>query len=375
MNSLLYKNSLVSRSILASAKSKTIVQPKLSINVPGDQYEQEADEMAERVMRMPANENNYRPKTGIIGASLQRKCTECEEEEKRRKPIMRKAEAGNSGMSVSSSFATSLNASKGGGSPLSPDIKSFMENAFSTDFSRVRLYTGQQATSMNKAINSEAFTYGPDIYFNERTYSPYTNEGRRLLAHELTHVCQQNNFSPIQIRRFTTDDCSQSDHEIIDKADSKAVSILNKTIRILRQFISDSRAGNENPVLEDIFARYFGIAEASYAEIMLTSYKRILNKLAEDDYQYECEDDCDNENAYVYSFWSDIHLCMNNIRNNGNLIIARTIIHEMSHYVTDTDDLAYCKQDNRCPISLHYLDAISNADSYACFAHDVYTTL
>ena len=171
--------------------TKQILQPKLAINTPGDKYEQEADAMADRVMRMSPNAA-VKPVTGLIGKSLQRKCAHCEEEEKRRKPLMRKTEAGNSGMSVSSSFASSLNASKGGGSPLPQGTRSFMENAFSADFSSVKIHTGPQASEMSKGINAKAFTYGRDIYFNEGQYSPSSSEGKHLLAHELTHTMQQS---------------------------------------------------------------------------------------------------------------------------------------------------------------------------------------
>ncbi|MBK6730901.1 MAG: hypothetical protein IPG60_08015 [Bacteroidetes bacterium] len=63
--------------------------------------------MADRVMRMSSI--SEKPVTGLIGKSLQRKCTHCEHEEERKKLIMRKAEAGISGNFVSSSFAASLN--------------------------------------------------------------------------------------------------------------------------------------------------------------------------------------------------------------------------------------------------------------------------
>ena len=176
---------------LNSLGKKPVIQPGLTINTPGDQYEQEADAMADRVMRMSSNEA-VKPVTGLIGKSLQRKCAHCEEEEKRKKPVMRKTEAGHSGMPVSSSFAASLNASKGSGSPLPQGTRSFMETAFSADFSGVKIHTGTQAANMSKGINAKAFTYGNDIYFGEAQYNPGSMAGRHLLGHELTHVVQQS---------------------------------------------------------------------------------------------------------------------------------------------------------------------------------------
>jgi hypothetical protein len=188
VNFLQHKNSIVSDPLMPYGKAKQSLQTKLTINTPGDIYEQEAVAMADRVMRMSSNET-AKPLTGLIGKSLQRKYTHCEEE--KRKPIMRKVAAGNSGMSVSSSFASSLNASKGGGSSLPQGTRSFMENAFSTDFSGVKIHTGNQASEMNKGINARAFTYGNDIYFKEGQYNPVSSEGKHLLAHELTHTVQQ----------------------------------------------------------------------------------------------------------------------------------------------------------------------------------------
>jgi outer membrane protein OmpA-like peptidoglycan-associated protein len=201
MNSLLHKNSFASEQLMPIGKLKQSVQPKLTINTPGDIYEQEADAMADSVMRMPSNEP-AKTVIGLIGKSLQRKCTHCEDEEKKKKPIMRKAEAGNSGISVSSSFASSLNASKGGGSSLPQGTRSFMENSFSADFSKVKIHTDSQASEMNKDINAKAFTTGSDIYFKSGEYSPNSEDGKKLLAHELTHVVQQENGIDSKIQRL-----------------------------------------------------------------------------------------------------------------------------------------------------------------------------
>lgn len=178
------------------------IQPKLQVNEPGDIYEQEADAMADRIMRMADShqpQTASKPVTGIIGRSVQRKCAHCEEEE--RKKLMRKAESGSSGMSVSSSFVSSLHASKGGGSSLPQGTRSFMEHAFSTDFSKVKVHTDSQAAALSEGIHAKAFTYGSDIYFNSNQYSPGSDEGKKLLSHELTHVVQQGgNYNGLQRR-------------------------------------------------------------------------------------------------------------------------------------------------------------------------------
>lgn len=178
------------------------VQTKLQVNEPGDVYEQEADAMADSVMQMqPLNENaSAKPVTGLIGRSVQRKCAHCEEEEKRKK-LMRKESGGADGTTVSSSFESALQASKGSGSPLPASTRNFMERAFSSDFSNVKIHTGNKAAEMNQSVNAKAFTYGNDIYFNEGQYSPNSYSGKHLLAHELTHTVQQSRSS-IQTKKI-----------------------------------------------------------------------------------------------------------------------------------------------------------------------------
>jgi hypothetical protein len=174
---------------------KTTVQAKLTVNAPDDQYEQEADAMADSVVHRSLAPVWSNPITGLIGTSVQRKCSACEDEET--KKIMRKTDSAGFGMQTSSSFASSLNASKGGGSPLTQSTRVFMENAFSKDFSRVRVHPDGQASEMSKDINANAFTTGSDIYFKSGEYNPDTSDGRHLLAHELTHVVQQEKLNTI----------------------------------------------------------------------------------------------------------------------------------------------------------------------------------
>lgn len=202
------------------------VQPKLQVNQPGDRFEQEADAMADKVMRMTdGNQSSFSSSavTGIIGRSVQRKCAKCEEEEKKKK-IMRKEANGASGTTVSSSFSASLLASKTGGHALPVTTRNFMGNAFDTDFSAVRIHTGRKASELNNTIQARAFTHGNDIYFNDRKPAFDTFEGRKLLAHELTHVVQQNNlYNSVQ---RDSDSELKDPWEIIQGNTSKSVSLI-----------------------------------------------------------------------------------------------------------------------------------------------------
>jgi len=82
--------------------------------------------------------------------------------------------------------------------PLDPDTQSFMESRFNFDFSDVRIHTGEAATASAQVLNARAYTLGSNIVFGADAYAPQRPSGRKLLAHELTHVVQQGGASTFQ---------------------------------------------------------------------------------------------------------------------------------------------------------------------------------
>jgi hypothetical protein len=87
------------------------------------------------------------------------------------------------------------------GQTLDPQTKAFFEARFGQDFSGVRIHTGARAAQSARAVNALAYTVGRDIAFASDRFAPATAEGRRLLAHELTHVVQQHgNTAPAASR-------------------------------------------------------------------------------------------------------------------------------------------------------------------------------
>ena len=77
------------------------------------------------------------------------------------------------------------------GQPLDAGTRAFFEPQFGHDFSRVRVHTDEKAAQSAQAVNALAYTVGRDVVFGAGLYLPTTAEGKRLLAHELTHVVQQ----------------------------------------------------------------------------------------------------------------------------------------------------------------------------------------
>ena len=172
-------------------KSQPFFQPKLQINQPGDRYEQEADAMADRVMRMPDSGIGQ----GAFEASaptVQRKCAECEKQEQEMQ-LQRKESDRSSPAYAPPAVHDVLNSSSG--RPMDRSTRSFMESRFGQDFGDVKIHDDQKAAESAGAINAKAYTSGNNIVFNNSQYSPDSNSGKRLLAHELTHVVQQKGKS------------------------------------------------------------------------------------------------------------------------------------------------------------------------------------
>jgi Domain of unknown function (DUF4157) len=78
------------------------------------------------------------------------------------------------------------------GAALDAETRQFMEAGFGHDFSSVRIHTDSAAAGSSRAINANAYTIGQDIVFSDNKYSPGSSEGKKLIAHELTHVVQQS---------------------------------------------------------------------------------------------------------------------------------------------------------------------------------------
>ena len=168
----------------------------LRVSQPNDPAEIEADQIADKVMRMPAGEA-HQTKTEFRTAGIQnhtsansihRKCDACEKEDEAK--IQRKPLAFGGGVS-SQSPAHVSSAIRSGGRPLDPETRSFFEPRFGTDLSYVRIHTDSAAAKSARSIDAKAYTLGSNIVFGNGEYEPDTNSGKHMLAHELAHVAQQ----------------------------------------------------------------------------------------------------------------------------------------------------------------------------------------
>lgn len=173
------------------SRSRGIIQAKLTINEPGDRYEQEADRVSDQVMRMEDPEV-----ARTAPPAIQRMCAECEEEEsvQRRSTPIGEGIANDEMQRSAESKVDAVN----GGVPLTHEQRAFFEPRFGADFSRVRIHADGSADAAARSIGAYAYTRGSDIVFRGDQYHPNTFDGRRLLAHELTHVVQQGAAARVQ---------------------------------------------------------------------------------------------------------------------------------------------------------------------------------
>jgi hypothetical protein len=179
------------------------LQRKLTVNQPGDKFEQEADRVADAVMRMPdaatsapspavASRNSH---LGLqqcscgASSSLGGECEECKSQSLELQRSSSTAESGTAAPPIVHEVLGSP------GQPLDRATRNFMEPRFGRDFSGVRIHTEAEAAESARAVNALAYTVGKDVVFARDQFSPQSQAGRSLLAHELVHTVQQNDSS------------------------------------------------------------------------------------------------------------------------------------------------------------------------------------
>lgn len=219
----------------------TGLQTKLTVSQPGDPFEQEADRVADRVMRMaaPPSHADQLSFSALDIGTLQRKCASCEEEEEQ-KNVQRK-ESGSSVGPVAGASPSVNHTLASSGRPLDVSSRTFFEPRFGRDFSNVRIHTGATAATSARSVSALAYTVGHNIVFGAGQYSPSTGSGQRLLAHELSHVCQQTNGllmrapDPAALAEFNSRATALKNHEVYKRQSQKAKGEVNQILTELRK--------------------------------------------------------------------------------------------------------------------------------------------
>lgn len=156
-------------------------QTTLTISRPGDRYELEADRLADQVMRM-----SEPPPQGACPCGGG--CPKCQNQQDGRKQINTKPAQT---LDINEANSSEEKIISSPGLPLDSVTRAFFEPRFGYAFSKVRVHTDSVSAQSARNLNSFAYTFNNHIVFGHNRYRPNTSQGRKLLAHELTHIIQQ----------------------------------------------------------------------------------------------------------------------------------------------------------------------------------------
>ncbi len=187
------------------------IQTKLKIGAPNDKYEQEAERVADRVMRMPESNTESTTWASRSNPSIT--------------PLAQRQAEKRESLDAPSDMSSRITALQGRGKPLPASIRNFFEPRFGHNFSDVRVHTDGQASELATRLHAKAFTLGSNVVFGSEQYSPETATGKRLLAHELTHTIQQGKLIDRGFSSFSGSPRSKQERETDNSASGEAYVI------------------------------------------------------------------------------------------------------------------------------------------------------
>ncbi len=201
------------------------MQAKLAISQPGDRWEQEANQVADDIF------------TGRLATPAQPDA----------EPI-HKIEMSSSVMEVPASVQDAL---RSPGQPLDANTQTFMGDRFGYNFSSVRIHSDHPAAGSAQDVNALAYTIGRDVVFAPGQYTPHTQSGQRLLAHELAHVVQQSSAQAGGTLQRQTPRAAPVDanaQRIIDLAQDTSRPISERAVAVVRAIIDQYFPGDASKV-------------------------------------------------------------------------------------------------------------------------------
>ncbi len=181
--------SVTSAASAAWQRLAVAAQARPAVSRPGDAAEREADQMAERVMRMP---DAATAPPGVTGSDP--RGARHDAAHGAAPTLHRKA-------SADAAMASAAGLPLGRGEPLPAQARAFFEPRFGRDFADVRMHHEAPAQAAAQALSARAFTLGGDVAFAAGAYDSASHAGRSLLAHELTHVVQQGRGGAAVLQR------------------------------------------------------------------------------------------------------------------------------------------------------------------------------
>ncbi len=168
------RQSEASLRVATRARGGVRAQAQLVVGAPDDAYEREAERVSDEVTRAPG----AGPAAVAAGSP----------------PAVRRLSAGGAGapgVELPPAAESYVSSTRGGGEELPAPVRAYFEPRFGRDLSDVRVHADGRAAGAARSLGARAFTLGSDVHFGVGQYNPSSARGRRLIAHELTHVAQQ----------------------------------------------------------------------------------------------------------------------------------------------------------------------------------------
>ena len=386
-----------------NAKAPVKIQPKLAINPPGDIHEQEADRISEQVVRISEPQLQHPCACG-------RGCQKCQAKRPNQEHFSLQTErvqASDTGQIAAPPMVHEVLA--GPGQPLDSSTRDFMEPRFGYDFSRVRIHSDARAAASAQSINALAYTVGTDVVFAAAQFSPATAQGRKLLAHELTHVVQQDQFASsvrrapralVQRRQTSVQPapvvgvdpgatCNLDQHRKIEPAAHKANQWLSSAIPALDAFLSGAKT-KEAQAAAAALSRHFHSFERAVVIYVRDRLKTIQSDIfTRQNFRVNCPPASDAEcnktstgqafAAVVSEDQNELNFCAQFFSRKEEDDRASTIIHEFGHALlglSKTQRMLIIDRAYKHDAYYAYLttgEALTNAESYAMFAREVAT--
>ncbi|MGB7925200.1 MAG: DUF4157 domain-containing protein [Pyrinomonadaceae bacterium] len=296
----------------------------------------------------------------------------------------------------------------GPGQPLDSSTRDFMEPRFGYDFSRVRIHSDARAAASAQSINALAYTVGTDVVFAAAQFSPATTQGRRLLAHELTHVVQQGQFASsvrrapggLAQRRQTSVQpapvvrvdpgatCDLDQHRKIEPAAHKANQWLSSAIPALDAFLSGQKTKQAQAAAAALSTHFHSFERAVVIYIrdrlrtiqsdIFTRQNFHVNCPPASDAQCSLTSTGQEFAAVVSEDQNELNFCAQFFARNED-DRASTIIHEFAHAqlgLSKTQRMLIIDRGYKQDAYYAYMttgEALTNAESYAMFAREVAT--
>jgi len=430
------------------------IQAKLTIGQPNDQYEQEADQVASQVVQQintsapvqrqeqgeeelqtkseiqrqtdeeelqtkseiqrQTDEEELQTKLEINPVSIQRKIGVNQLQQKPLISMLQRREAVQGG-EASTDLESSINNAKSGGQSLDIGLQRSMGQAMGADFSGVRVHTDSNADQLSQSIQAKAFTTGNHIFMKQGEYNPSSQQGQELLAHELTHVVQQNggavqrkrnsNVKPtnmmqrmsvpatqpvIQRNLFSFLGLGRQEREpdFVPQSDTTAITKKNgseKIVKAMTQAYKMVKKAEAKISIEDARYKEFmdsGKIDKANADNRVNhvkaGFEKIKNCLEKDTVTFKNYALKDGEEASTYAYVipanqdRSIYLggAFWKAKAKGYDSQPGTIIHELSHELHGTKDHKYGLSSSKKLAKTNPQKATTNADNYEHFAEE-----